>query len=118
MTSIYTNKGDIQTVNVQNNGTISDLPNDAVIETNAVMGAEGPRPISIGALPLSIRGIIQLMKNMEELVIEAAVKGDRERLYQALVINPLVREETLANDLMEELLEAHKEDLPQFYQKV
>lgn len=58
------------------------------------------------------------MKNMEELVIEAAVKGDRERLYQALVINPLVREETLANDLMEELLEAHKEDLPQFYQQV
>ncbi|AIC93047.1 6-phospho-beta-glucosidase [Shouchella lehensis] len=118
MTSIYTNKGDIQTVNVQNNGTISDLPNDAVIETNAVMGGEGPRPISIGTLPLSIRGIIQLMKNMEELVIEAAVKGDRERLYQALVINPLVREETLAKDLMEELLDAHKEDLPQFYQQV
>ncbi|WP_099302829.1 6-phospho-beta-glucosidase [Bacillus sp. Marseille-P3800] len=117
MTSIYTNKGDVQTVNVQNNGTISDLPDDVVIETNALMGADGPRPISIGALPLSIRGIIQLMKNVEELVIEAAIQGDRERLYQALLINPLVREEALAKDLMEDLLEAHKEDLPQFYQQ-
>jgi len=117
MTSIYNNTGDVQTVNVQNNGTISDLPDEVVIETNALIGASGPRPISIGALPLSIRGIIQLMKNVEELVIEAAIKGDRERLYQALLINPLVREEALAKDLMEDLLEAHKEDLPQFYQQ-
>lgn len=115
MTSIFNNTNDIQTVNTLNNGTISDLPDDAVIEVNALIGSQGPRPLSIGKLPLSVKGIIQLMKNFEELVIEAAVTGNKHLVYQALVINPLVREEQLAETLLNDLMEAHKNELPQFY---
>lgn len=118
MTSIFNDSGDVQTVNTLNNGAISDLPDDAVIETNALIGKQGPRTLSIGKLPLGVKGIVQLMKNMEELVIEAAVTGDTHYLYQALLINPLVRDEALAETVMNELLEAHKDDLPQFYKNV
>ncbi|MGD6959014.1 6-phospho-beta-glucosidase [Rossellomorea aquimaris] len=114
MTSIYNNSEDIQTVNTQNNGTIPDLPNDAVIEVNAVITRDGPRPIAIGQLPPSIKGIIQQMKAFEELVIQAAMSGQYNDVYQAMVMNPLVQNEGVARQLVDELLEAHKEFLPQF----
>ncbi|MCR6095095.1 6-phospho-beta-glucosidase [Salipaludibacillus agaradhaerens] len=112
--SIYTNKQDIQTVNTFNNGAISDLKDDDVIEVNAVITSEGPRPLTIGSLPNSIKGLITKMKNMEHLVIQAATTGDYNQAYLALLMNPLVANEKKAKTLLDELLEAHKDYLPQF----
>ncbi|MFC7786020.1 MULTISPECIES: 6-phospho-beta-glucosidase [unclassified Rossellomorea] len=114
MASIYNNSGDIQTVNTLNNGTIPDLPHDAVIEVNAVITRDGPRPIATGPLPPSVKGIIQQMKAFEELVIQAARSGEYSDAYRAMVMNPLVQNEGVARQLVDELLEAHKEFLPQF----
>lgn len=114
MNSIYNNKGDIQTVNILNEGAITDLPNDSVIEVNAVITKDGPKPIAIGELPLSVKGIIQQMKAFEQLVIEAAVSGEYLKAYQAMVMNPLVPSEKKAKVLLDELLEVHKDYLPQF----
>ncbi|WP_294749547.1 6-phospho-beta-glucosidase, partial [uncultured Exiguobacterium sp.] len=58
MDSLYNDRGDIQTVNTLNQGTIRDLPEEAVIEVNAVITKAGPRPLSIGSLPLPVRGLI------------------------------------------------------------
>ncbi|UOY91007.1 6-phospho-beta-glucosidase [Ectobacillus sp. JY-23] len=114
MNSIYNNTGDVQTVNVQNNGAIADLPADAVVEVNAIITKHGPKPIAVGRLPLSVRGMIQNMKAFEELVIEAAVTGDYLKAYKAMVMNPLVTSDKKAKLMLDELLEAHKEYLPQF----
>ncbi|WP_078411887.1 6-phospho-beta-glucosidase [Priestia abyssalis] len=114
MNSIYNNKGDIQTVNILNEGAITDLPNDSVIEVNAVITKDGPKPIAIGELPLSVKGIIQQMKAFEQLVIEASVSGEYLKAYQAMVMNPLVPSEKKAKILLDELLEVHKDYLPQF----
>lgn len=75
MDSIHNDRGDIQTVNTLNNGTIRDLPDDAVIEVNAVITKSGPRPISIGALPLPIRGLITNLKTFEQLAIQATASN-------------------------------------------
>ncbi|MCA1061428.1 6-phospho-beta-glucosidase [Rossellomorea aquimaris] len=114
MESIYNNRGDIQTVNTLNNGSIPDLPHDAVIEVNAVITRDGPQPLTVGPLPPSVKGIILQMKAFEELVIRAARSGEYTHLYQAMVMNPLVQNEGVARQLVDELLEAHKEFLPQF----
>lgn len=114
MNSIYNNKGDIQTVNILNEGAITDLPNDSVIEVNAIITKDGPKPIAIGELPLSVKGIIQQMKAFEQLVIEAAVSGEYLKAYQAMVMNPLVPSEKKAKILLDELLAVHKDYLPQF----
>jgi 6-phospho-beta-glucosidase len=114
MASIYNNKGDIQTVNIQNQGTITDLPYDSVIEVNAVITKNGPKPITIGTLPMQVKAIIQQMKGFEELVIEAAITGDYSLAYASMLMNPLVRNESKAKMVLDELLEAHRDYLPQF----
>ncbi|GJM72563.1 hypothetical protein HMSSN036_47790 [Paenibacillus macerans] len=58
---------------------------------------------------------MQLMKAMEELTIEAAVTGDYATALQAFTLNPLVTSGDIAKVVLDELLEAHKEHLPQFY---
>lgn len=115
MDSIYNNRGDIQTVNTMNNGAIPELPNDSVIEVNCVITKQGPQPIAVGELPASIKGLIQQMKGFEQLVIRAAISGNYQDAYTALLMNPLISDEKLAKVVLDELLEAHKEFLPQFY---
>ncbi|WP_040979595.1 6-phospho-beta-glucosidase [Oceanobacillus jeddahense] len=114
MDSIYNNKEDIQTVNTWNHGTIPDLPYDAVIEANCVITKNGPKPISIGGIPAPMRGMIQNMKAMEELVIKASISGDYQDAYNAFLVNPLIQDEKKAKKVLDELLEAHKAYLPQF----
>ncbi|MFD2329323.1 6-phospho-beta-glucosidase [Cohnella sp. GCM10020058] len=115
MKSIYTDKGDIQVVNVRNGGIISCLPDDASIEVNCVIKADGAHPLQLAA-PLSpqIRGLLQLVKSYEELTIEAAVHGDRHAALQALTVHPLVGDAALAKAVLADILEANAAYLPQF----
>jgi 6-phospho-beta-glucosidase len=115
MDSLYNNKGDVQTVNTMNNGAIPDLPNDSVIEVNCVITKQGPQPIVVGELPASIKGLVQQMKGFEQLVIRAGLTGNYHDAYTALLMNPLISDEKLAKVVLDELLDAHKELLPQFY---
>lgn len=112
--SIYNNRQDIQTVNTLNNGSIPDLPNDAVIEVNSVITKNGPKPLVIGELPLAVKGSILQLKAFEELVVKAAISGDYHDAYLAFLMNPLIADDTKSKVLLDELLEAHQDYLPQF----
>ncbi|MBD7908219.1 6-phospho-beta-glucosidase [Sporosarcina gallistercoris] len=114
MDSIYNDRKDIQTVNTFNNGAITDLPTDAVVEVNSIITKNGPEPISVGPLPPVVKGVIYEMKAFEELVIKAGISGNYNDAYTAMIMNPLVRDEKGSKILLDELLEAHKEHLPQF----
>jgi len=112
--SIYNNKGTVMVVSTHNNGAVPDLPADSVVEVSSYITASGPQPISFGYLPASARGLLQSMKAMEELTIEAAVTGDYGKALQAFTANPIVTSGNKAKELLDEMLEAHKEHLPQF----
>lgn len=112
--SIYNDKRTVMTVSTRNNGTISDLPNESAVEVTCLITGNGPVPFNFGSFKPEIRGLLQLMKSMEELTIEAAVTGDRGTLMQAFTMNPLITSGTIAQTVMNELLEAHKHYLPQF----
>ena len=114
ITSIYNDTNDIQPIDFRNGDSISDIDENSVVEVSCVITKDGPKPVKIGALPLATRGLVQEIKTFEKLVIEAAVEGDFEKAVLALTINPLVASDSLAKILVEELLEAHKEYLPQF----
>ncbi|MBD2843993.1 6-phospho-beta-glucosidase [Paenibacillus sp. IB182496] len=115
MKSIYNDAGDIQIVNVRNGGIIACLPDDAAIETNCVIKADGPHPIALASpLPPQIRGLLQVVKAYEELTVEAAVRGSREAALQALTIHPLVGDERAARTVLAEILEQNKAYLPAF----
>lgn len=112
--SLYNDQQDIQTVNVQNNGAIENLPDEAVVEINCVITNNGPIPLTTGKLPPAINGIIQAMKAYEQVACEAAVTGNYQRAMVAMTINPLVSGDREAKAMLDELLLAHEEFLPQF----
>lgn len=112
--SIYNNKKDIHVVNVKNNGTILDLPDDVVIETNALVDRNGAHPINIGHVPKKIRGLMQSVKAYEELTIEAGVTGDYYTALQALTIHPLVPSATVAKKILDDIIRENIDYLPQY----
>ncbi|MGG5463256.1 6-phospho-beta-glucosidase [Clostridium sp. B9] len=112
--SIYNDKGDIQPVDIRNNGAIEGIDDDSAVEISCVITKDGPKPLAVGKLPVAVNGLVQEIKSFERLAIEAAVEGSYEKAVLALTINPLVRSDELAKILVDELLEAHKDYLPQF----
>ncbi|MCY8819146.1 6-phospho-beta-glucosidase, partial [Bacillus atrophaeus] len=57
------------------------------------------------------------IKKFEQLVIEAAITGDDNILYSAMIMNPLIPSDHKAQSVMNEMLEAHKRYLPQFFKE-
>ncbi|MGX6978374.1 6-phospho-beta-glucosidase [Vagococcus elongatus] len=112
--SIQNDKRTNMVVSVENNGTINDLPYDCAVEVSASVTAHGPENYNWGKFPPAARGILQLMKGMEETVIRAAITGDYGAALHAFTINPLIPGGTMAKTLLDELLIAHKKHLPQF----
>lgn len=112
--SLYADKRDIQTVNVANNGACTDMSPDSVMELNCVISAKGPIPLTTGRLPVAVSGIVQEMKAFEKLACEAAVTGNYETALKALTVNPLVHSDVDARNMLNELLIADKEYLPNF----
>ncbi|CAI1694051.1 6-phospho-beta-glucosidase [Serratia liquefaciens] len=112
--AIHNNSGKVLVVNTRNNGAIQGLPDDAVIETNCVIDAQGAHPLSFGPLPLAMNGLTQQVKDFERLTIEAAVNGDRHSALLALVVNPLIGGVGIAEPLLDEVLNLNQAYLPQF----
>ena len=118
ISSIYNDKGDIQPVNTKNNGSIASIPNDSAVEVSCVITKDGPKPIVMGDLPVAVRGLVQQIKSFERVACEAAVEGDYNKAVLALTINPLVASDKVAKQIVDEMLEAHKAHLPQFFNEV
>ena len=112
--SIYNDKKDIQVVNTLNNGAIRDFREDSAAEMSCVITKEGPKPLSVGYLPVAVSGLVTEIKAFEILAARAAVEGDYNAALQALCINPLIPSDDLAKTILDEMMEAHKEYLPQF----
>lgn len=112
--SIYNDKHDIQAVNTRNNGALASIPNDSAVEISCIITKDGPKPIAFGDLPVSVRGLVQQIKSFERMTIEAAVEGDYDKAVLALTINPLVQSDTKSRQIVDEMMEAHREYLPQF----
>lgn len=118
ISSIANDKRDIQVVNTRNKGAISSLPYEAAVEISSIITKEGPIPLATGKLPLGAEGIVQQIKSFEKLTAEAALTGNYELAYVAMVTNPLVQSEVLGKAVLDELLVAHKDHLPQFQEVI
>ncbi|MGO4694128.1 6-phospho-beta-glucosidase [Paenibacillus sp. 2TAB26] len=115
MNSLYNDSGDIQTLNVPNQGVLDFLPDDACIEVNCVVTKEGPIPQPVAIVPAAAKGLIHAVKVYEQLAIEAAVSGNRDAALLALAHHPLVDSTNDAQRMLDEMLEQNKAYLPQFF---
>jgi len=112
--SLHDGAGDIQVVDVRNDGALPDLPDAAVIEVACRVDRDGAHPLPLAPLAPEIRGLVQSAKAYEELAVEAAMSGDRRTALRALIANPLVGAE-VAEPVLEALLDANRAYLPRFF---
>jgi len=115
MASLHAGTGDVQVVDMRNDGAIPSLPDDAVVETTAIVDAAGAHPLPQRELPSEMLGLVQHAKAYERLAVKAACSGSRDDVVRALLANPLVGQYPLAADLADELLQANRHHLPRFF---
>lgn len=113
--SIYNDKQDIQVVNVLNNGAIDFMADNDAIEISCVVGKDGAIPIKANFKNQHIKEYMLLTKAYEKHAINAALYGDDDEAMRAMLINPLIFDYKKAKPCYEELKEAHKAYLPQFF---
>jgi 6-phospho-beta-glucosidase len=104
LASLVNDARDQQVLNVRNAGTFAFLDDDAVIEVPAVVSADGPEPVSLAPLEPGMRGLIAHVTAYEELAVEAARNGGRDRVRAALLAHPLVGQYELAGRLADRLI--------------
>jgi 6-phospho-beta-glucosidase len=121
--SLHDDRGDVQVVDIRNGPrpgasgprALPDLPDHAVVEVPARITRAGAAPLELAPLAPEMRGLVEAVKAYEELTIEAALTGSRDVALRALLANPLIARWSIANALLDPLLEANRRYLPQFF---
>ena len=98
-------------------GQYCSSDDEAVIETACFVSRDGIKPLNLKNYPTEVIGLISAVKNYESLTVEAALTGDYDTALKAMLAHPLIREYDIAKPLLDEMLEAHKDYLPQFFKK-
>lgn len=104
----------VHIVNIPNNGAIPNLPDHAIMEIDGVTDSCGVRGVQMGEAPLYLKGFLEKRIAWQELVADAAVKGDRNLALQALLLDEMAIVPEKTEKMLDELLEASKDLLPQF----
>lgn len=113
--AMYTGIAERTMVTMPNQGQISNVPLGVAVETWGVASGNGVHPVISGEVPEVVSGSLLTIINEQELSVEAALTGRRDLVYQAMYVSPLVANKDIAEKLADELMEANKEYLPQFY---
>ncbi|MGW4344719.1 6-phospho-beta-glucosidase [Streptomyces sp. NPDC004690] len=100
-----------QVVNTLNRGTLPFLPDDAVIEVQAAVGANGAVPLPVTPLDPLYAGLVANVTAYEELALDAALRGGRERVFKALLAHPLIGQYAYAETLTDQLIAHNREHL-------
>jgi 6-phospho-beta-glucosidase len=103
--------GEVRVANVRNNGTLPFLPDEAVIEVPARIGAHGATPLPVAAVEPLFSGLISHVTAYEELALDAALHGGVERVATALLAHPLVGQVSVAEELAGRLVAANRAHL-------
>jgi len=110
----YNDLDETQILNVPHNGAISGYPGDWVLEMPCKVNRNGVKPIKADPLPSACNGLLASVKNYELLTVKAAVYGDRDVAYQALLAHPLGPSVDKVEAVLQDLLKTNRGYLPQF----
>lgn len=104
-------------INTYNNGAVTNMNDDAFLELLCEPTIDGIHPIEVGVMPRGIRGMEELVLDTHELTAEAVVTGDRDLLKRAMLTDPLACSISDIEQIIEELLEAEKDQIPDTWYK-
>jgi len=103
--------------NVLNNGLITNLPRNAVVEVPCLVDASGVTPCFVGDLPEQCAALNRTNINVQLLTIEAAMTLKKEKIYQAAMMDPHLQSELSIDDIIalcDDMIAAHKGWLPEY----
>lgn len=118
MDAIATGKPTMIAGNVMNNGLISNLPTDCCVEVPCLVDKNGVQPTFVGDLPTQLAALNRTNINVQQLTVEAALTLDRDKIYQAALLDPHTNSELSIDDirhLVDDLIEAHGDYLPEYH---
>ncbi len=101
----------VQVVNTYNNGTLPFLADDAVIEVQARVDRTGATPLAVPELDPLYAGLIANVTAYEDLALDAALRGGRDRVFRALLAHPLIGQFEYAEALTDRLVAHNREHL-------
>ncbi len=110
----YNNLGETHVANVRHNGAVSGWPGDWVLELPCNIDRAGIHPLPAEPLPPVSFGLLAQIKMYELLTVEAAVHGDRNAAYQALLVHPLGPKGDQVQAVLDDMLKTNQKYLPQF----
>ena len=111
----HNDAGEIHVLNVAHDGAVAGWPADWVLEMPCRVDAQGIHPIPTRPLPPVCFGLLAQVKAYEILTVEAAVHGDRDAAFQALLAHPLGPPADRVASVLDDLLEINRACLPQFW---
>jgi len=112
LSSILGDKGDVQVLDVRNDGTFPFLPDDHVIEVPARVTRTAITPLPVAPLDDDMAALVAGVAGYERLALDAAVHGGRDRVLRAMWAHPLVGQVDRAERLTDLLLAANARHLP------
>lgn len=98
---------------VENNGIISNLPSEAMVEVPVILTKNGPKALSVGEIPTFYKGLIENQYAYEKLVVEGYFEKSYTKLLQALTLNRTVINVSTAKAILDDLIEANKDFWPE-----
>jgi 6-phospho-beta-glucosidase len=111
----YNNLGETHIVNTRHGGAVKGWPEDWVLEIACRVDRAGIHPLPSEPLPAVCAGLLAQVKAYELLTVEAAVHGDRNAAYQALLAHPLGPSSGQVQTVLDDMLATHRDYLPQFF---
>jgi alpha-galactosidase len=100
-------------VNIPNQGAITNLPDDAIVEVPAFVNSYGVSGMKVGRLPEAIAALCQREISIAKLITKSSIEGDREAALQAFAL--MLPDLTIAERMLDDYLTVHKQYLPQFF---
>ncbi|QQK07276.1 6-phospho-alpha-glucosidase [Miniphocaeibacter halophilus] len=107
-TAIAYNKNNRHILIVENNGIIENMQNDAMVEVVCELGANGPRPLSIGKIPQFYLGLLVNQVSSEKLLVDAYFDNSYQKALEAFTINRLINDAKKAREVLDALIEANE----------
>jgi alpha-galactosidase len=103
-------------LNIPNRGQVADLPDDVTVESMCIADGKGVRGRDEVHLPPAMAEFLRRVSASQELTVEAAVTGDRDKVFEAMLLDPLAGriDYDQVGTMTDDMLAATKAWLPQF----
>lgn len=117
MDAITTGTPTVIAGNVLNKGLITNLPENCCVEVPCLVDKNGVQPTYVGDLPTQLAALDRTNINVQELTVEAAMTLEKDKIYQAALMDPHANSELSIAEIkamVDELIAAHGDYLPTY----